>query len=216
MLPTRAPDQWSAAELVWWIRAERPRLTFGMISLAFFVQINGLRSSIHCEIQVSMASVRTSMLLNDPVRRRSFVSCANEPPTRFTHGEFAGVKCRSHCFWRGFASHSRTAGRCALRACQARRGNRGPVRDGRDTLPRFRRADRRVRKSAFAAALGRATTEIDDLTTSITEGRSHLSRVGRKVDRDGAGIIPPAEELRLQTVTDRRNALAHLQPTRSR
>jgi hypothetical protein len=57
------------------------------MSLAVLVQMKGLGSSFQCETHRSMASVRASTLLNDPVRRRLLVSCANQPSTRFSHEE---------------------------------------------------------------------------------------------------------------------------------
>ena len=63
------------------------------MSFGLRCHMNGFASSFQCEVQTSMASVSAATESKLPSRSRRFVSCANQPSTRFSHDELVGVKC---------------------------------------------------------------------------------------------------------------------------
>jgi hypothetical protein len=81
------------------------------------------------------------------------------------------------------------------RELQRAEQRRDCAQEGLDSPPRFRRADRRVRKASHTRDLDRATLEIEDLNISILDKRSHLRRVEREIAAD-ASVEPTLDDQR--------------------
>ncbi len=93
------------------------------------------------------------------------------------------------------------------RELQRAEQRRDRAQEGLDNLPRFRRADRRSLKTVHSRTLDRATADIEDLTTSITDKRSHLHRVERQMARDAAVLVEPTLSRQRQAVGRRFDAV---------
>jgi Ti-type conjugative transfer relaxase TraA len=98
------------------------------------------------------------------------------------------------------------------RELQRAEQRRDVAQEGLDNLPRFRRADRRSLKTFHTRSLEAATTDIRDLSTSITETRSHLRQVEREVAHERAVPNRPALDEQRRAATRRLEALERPRP----
>lgn len=90
---------------------------------------------------------------------------------------------------------------------------RDRAREGLDNLPRFRRADRRLLRTAHTRALESATTKIEELTTSLADKRSHLRQVEREITRENTVPVERTLDQQRQAVSRRLDALQRPAPT---
>lgn len=98
------------------------------------------------------------------------------------------------------------------RELQRTEQRRDHAQDGLDNLPRFRRADRRSLKTVHSRTLDRATADIEDLTTSIADKRSHLDQVERQIAREQVVRVEPTLDQKRQAVSRRFDALERPHP----
>jgi hypothetical protein len=93
------------------------------------------------------------------------------------------------------------------RELQRAEQRRDDALDHLDHLPRLRRFDRRRLKDRHTHVLDRATSDIEKLTESIAENRSHLRRVDKTIDQGPPTYVAPSLGSQREDVVRRLDAL---------